>query len=80
MLYFCREIKQRMDSKNIKTAMTATTGMSRLQFTHGQTIHHWSSYGDGHVDKNTLVERILNHAAYKDIKSNIINCECLIID
>ena len=68
-----------MDQQNIKTAMTATTGMSRHQFVHGQTIHHWSGYGDGHVDKNTIVERILNHAAYKDIKSNIINRECLII-
>ena len=45
-----------MDNQNIRTAMTATTGMSRLQFVHGQTIHHWSGYGDGHVDKIQLLK------------------------
>ena len=54
--------------------------MARLQFSHGQTIHHWSGYSDGHLDKNTLVERILTHASYKDVKNNIQKCEYLIID
>ena len=61
-------------------SMTASIGMSRLQFVNGQTIHHWSGYGDGHTDVNALVERIRNHGAYKNVKMNILLCDCLVID
>ena len=60
--------------------MTASTGMSRLQFVNGQTIHHWSGYGDRHADVNTLTDRIRNHGAYKNVKMNILLCDCLVID
>ena len=60
-------------------SMTASTSMSRLQFVNGQTIHHWSGYGDGH-DVNTLIERIRNHGAYRNVKMNILLCDCLVID
>ena len=61
-------------------SMTASTDTSRLQFVNGQTIHHWSGYGDGHTDVNTLIERIRNHGAYKNVKMNILLCDCLVID
>ena len=60
--------------------MTASTGMSQLQFFNGQTIHHWSGYGDGHTDVNTLIDRIRNHGAYRNVKMNILLCDCQVID
>ena len=67
--------------KNKKhVAVTASTGIARLQFVNGQTLHHWSGYGDGHVDINILIERITTSASYANISNNINNCEALIID
>ena len=63
-----------------KVAVTASTGMTRLQFVGGQTIHHWSGYGDGHEDIHILTERILTSTSYGDICKNILECEVLIID
>lgn len=66
--------------KNKRVAITASTGMSRLQFHNGDTLHHWSGYGDGHLDTQTIIGRILFNPAYKTLKENINNTEILIID
>lgn len=63
-----------------KVFVTASTRMARLQFVDGQTIHHWSGYGDGHEDIQVLIERILTSASYGDIWKNILDCETLVID
>ena len=54
--------------------------MARLQFAKGETIHHWSGYGDGHVDIQILTERILTSASYGHICRNILECEVLVIN
>ena len=61
-------------------SMTASTGMSRLQFVNGQTIHSWSGYGDDHTDLNKLIERIKSHGSYRNVKLNILKCDYLVID
>ena len=45
--YNFREICKELQ-KEQKVDVTASTGMARLQFANGMTIHHWSGYGDGH--------------------------------
>lgn len=71
-------IEQFSDKKQI--AVTTSTGMSRLQFPNGDTLHHWSGYGDGHLDLNTIIGRINLNPAYKTLKENILKAEILIID
>lgn len=63
-----------------EVAVTASTGMSRLQFFHGDTLHHWSGYGDGHLDINTIIGRINLNPAYKELKQKIVAADILIID
>lgn len=63
-----------------KVFVTSSTGMSRLQFHGGQTLHAWSGYGDGHLDYNTIIQRIDTNAAYSTLKRNITECDLLIID
>ena len=63
-----------------KTYVTATTGMARLQYKHGMTIHHWSGYGDGHLSPHRLVKMILTNPGYASTKQRILECEVLIID
>ena len=54
--------------------------MSRLQFSHGKTLHSWSGYGDGHLDKNHLIQELKYSTLFEDTRKNIINCDVLIID
>ena len=60
-------------------SITASTGMARLQFVNGQTIHSWSGYGNGQTDLNTLKEFNLMDPT-KNVKLNILKCDCLVID
>lgn len=62
------------------TAVTAATGMSRLQFKNGETLHHWSGYGDGHLDINTILSVMQTKSNYNDIKEQIKKTEVLFID
>lgn len=60
--------------------VTASTGMSSLQFETGETIHHWSGYGDGHLHMSKVIERVMFHPSYEATKRRIQECECLLID
>ena len=51
-------------STNKQVSVTATTGMACLQYENAMTIHHWSGYGDGHVNINKLIDQILVNPAY----------------
>ena len=53
-MYICRDIRLKKLECMENISMTASTGMARLQFVNGQTIHSWSGYGNGHTDLNTL--------------------------
>ena len=61
-------------------AVTASTGIAALQFTHGQTVHSWSGIGDGHTPRTTVVQNILTDNSYNRMKTNIQNTNALIID
>ena len=54
--------------------------MSSLQFPDGQTIHHWSGYGDGHLHINRIVEEVNISATYREARDKICNAKILIID
>ena len=60
--------------------MTASTGMSRLQFQHGFTIHSWSGYGDGHIYLEQLLPELKFSALYESTRKRILDAEVLIID
>ena len=77
--YTCREIHKELQ-KEKKADVTATTGMARLQFVNGMTIHHWSGYGDGNKNVHQLVEQILTNPSCAATKHRIVECDCLIID
>lgn len=61
-------------------AITATTGMARLQFKGAQTLHAWSGYGDGHLGVNRILQRLNTNAAYSSVKENILKADVLMID
>ena len=63
-----------------KVACTASTGMARLQFIDGKTLHSWSGYGDGHVPVEEIIQEIKISALYQETKQNIIRSDVLIID
>ena len=63
-----------------KIAVTASTGIARLHFKHGLTLHDWSGYGDGHFDVDKLINEINISSVYTHKKSEIEKCEVLIID
>ena len=44
-----------MLAKRKYIAVTASTGIARLHFADGLTLHDWSGYGDGHMDINHLI-------------------------
>ena len=71
-MYIFRDIRLKKLESMQNISMTASTGVSRLQFVSGQTIHSWSRYGDGHTDLNMLIERIKCHESYKNVKLNIL--------
>ena len=60
--------------------ITASTGISRLHFKGGHTLHHWSSYGDGHLNVQQLLQEILISSTYESTRVAIQKCEVLIID
>ena len=60
--------------------VTATTGMARLQYSKGFTIHSWSGLKDGRLSVNEVIHRIKNDANYTSTRDNIITCQVLIID
>ena len=61
-------------------AVTASTGMASLQFSEGQTIHHWSGYGDGHLDVHRILQEISVSSTYAQTRKNICACQVLVID
>ena len=61
-------------------AVTASTGIARLHFNHGLTLHDWSGYGDGHLDVNQLINEMSISSVYRQKKSEIEKCQVLIID
>ena len=65
---------------NKEVSVTATTGMARLQYENAMTIHHWSGYGDGHMNINCLIDQILINPSYTATKERILKCEVLITD
>ena len=69
-----------MKSKTRNVSCTASTGMARLQFVSGSTLHLWSGYGDGTLSTDLLIERILVNPSYEHVKENIIQCDTIIID
>ena len=77
--YTFREIHKELQ-KDQNVDVTATTGMARLQFAKGMTIHHWSGYGDGHKNVHQLVEQILTNPSSEATKHCIVEYDCLIID
>ena len=64
--------------KNI--AVTASTGIARLHFNHGLTLHDWSGYGDGHLDVKKLINEMTISSVYTEKTAAIKKCEVLIID
>ena len=60
--------------------ITASTGIARLHFSGGQTLHHWSSYGDGHLNVNTLIQEVMHSTSYERSRINIKEADTLIID
>lgn len=54
--------------------------MARLQFHNGETLHHFSGYGDGHLPVNTVIQQIQSNVNFINVKKNIMNCEILVID
>ena len=66
-LLICREIR-RQNEQHKNVAIMATTGMARLQFMNGMTIHNWSGYGDGHIPTETLIGHILTQPGYATTK------------
>lgn len=79
MIYNFRYIIDHLQD-NHKIAVTASTGMARLQFNSGDTLHHWSGYGDGHLDTNTIIGRIKLNPSYTSLKENMLDTDVLIID
>ena len=79
MYIYYREIRKEL-SKSKHVSITVTTGMARLQFLNAMTIHHWSSYGDGHIPVDTLIEHIITLTAYEETKNRILQCQVLIIE
>ena len=60
--------------------MTASTGISALQFHNGMTIHKWSGIGDCHLGRNATLQMIMTDNSYESVKKNICETDCLIID
>ena len=60
--------------------VTASTGMSRLQFKEAHTIHSWSGYGDGHVPIDLLLPEIKISNTYLRSRNKILDAEVLVID
>ena len=69
-----------MTKKNRKVDVTASTGISRLHFHNGQTLHHWSGYGDGHLHVDKLIQEMTISNIYEKQRESIKKCDCLIID
>ena len=69
-----------MKKRNKTVSITASTGISSLYFQNGQTLHHWSSYGDGHLEVDYLIQEISICAMYERTREKISSCDCLIID
>ena len=65
---------------NKEVHVTASTGISRLQFKGGATLHHWSGYGDGHLPVDNLIQELSISAIYEKTRENIKKCEVLIVD
>ena len=78
--YIFRQIVKKTLAKRKYIAVTASTGIARLHFADGLTLHDWSGYGDGHMDINHLIQEMTVSAIYKEKKSEIEKCEVLIID
>lgn len=60
--------------------MTASTGMARMQFQHGETLHHFTGYGDGHLSVQEVIDMLQHNPNYSAVKEKICKCEILIID
>ena len=78
-LYFS-VILQECNKQGKEVSITVSTGMSSLQFPDGQTIHHWSGYGDGHLEISRIVEEVNISATYRESRDKICNAKLLIID
>ena len=61
-------------------AITATTGMTCLQYKNACTIHHWSGLGDSHIKLDVLLEMIQTSPLYDKVRNNILKGDVLIID
>ena len=69
-----------MIQRNKKIHITASTGIARLNFRNGLTLHHWSGYGDGHKNIDDLIQEIIVSVGNQNRKAEIQECEVLIID
>ena len=69
-----------MERQSKRVHVTVSTGMARLQFKNGHTIHSWSGYGDGHVPIANLLPEIKHSNSYTTTRNWIMNAEVLIID
>ena len=78
--YFFRCIINELRNRNIKVHVTASTGIARLHFKDGHTLHHWSGYGDGHLNVDQLVQEISVSNIYEKQRQEIKQCDTLIID
>lgn len=54
--------------------------MACLQFHNGETLHHFTGYGDGHLPVTDIIAKLQSNLYYKPVKDNIRKCEVLIID
>ena len=82
MLYafIFRQIISELMRRHKNVAVTASTGIARLHFHNGQTLHHWSAYGDGHLHVDQLIQDITLSNIYEKQRECIKKCDCLIID
>ena len=71
---------QYMRDNNRIFSPTASTGMSRLQYLNGKTLHSRCGYGDGHLNLPSLMKNIESSPLYTDTRKNITECKTLFID
>ena len=60
-----------MTHKKKAVHVTASTGIARLHFKGGQTLHHWSSYGDGHLPVDQLIQEVMISNTYENCRESV---------
>ena len=75
-----RKIIEHMNQNKKAVHVTASTGIARLHFKGGETLHHWSSYGDGHLPVDQLIQEVMISNIYESCRKSVKECEVLVID